>query len=442
MHISVLKEKHLRTKVLHRDRRDRGGRYRRHAIDEQQPDRDEDQVVRRAVVIGEGHGKRVERIGRQANEKSEYDQPRARSRLAAQRDLACRARDHDRGHDEAAVDPVGDEADRKDPQRRPEHDRGGEPWHAFRRHSDFDREKGTEREQSAIGGAGGQRRETRNWRCSRQPHELGTHAARLGRRVDPCHRHGHDCKRKQRARDIEGRKAARPEGPERQLSASGRGEVRDLVEGIKRAAIGVGRLGVDPGFDHRVKPCKHEADQCATDQPGAGGEHDRHEDHGNDRERHKSGVSSDMAALPDDGGRRERPGQHSGEVDGTEQSDSQVGKALNAGSKRRRHPDQAVAANEQQHGQQQRGNGWKRTHTDESALEEVIVSYDEPRRVPRTNRPVKKRGCLENRHTVLSWPPAALRPVGPRSRGRATASRNVRNSGRLGDFSTFYLQIF
>ena len=132
--------------------------------------------------------------------------------------------------------------------------------------------------------------------------------------------------------DGEGGKAIRPERLKGQLSAGGGGEIRDLVEGVQRAAIGVGRLGVDPGLDDGVEPGKHEADQRATGEPGPWEEHDGHEDHGNDRQRDKGGVSPDVAAASDDRRRREGPGQHSGEIDGTKQADSQVGKALNAGS--------------------------------------------------------------------------------------------------------------
>ena len=61
-----------------------------------------------------------------------------------------------------------------------------------------------------------------------------------------------------------------PERLQRQLPARGSGEIGDLVERIERAPIGVGRLGVDPGLDHRVEPREHEADQRATGEPGQG----------------------------------------------------------------------------------------------------------------------------------------------------------------------------
>ena len=41
---------------------------------------------------------------------------------------------------------------------------------------------------------------------------------------------------------------------EGQLARGGGAEISDLVEGVERAAIGVGRLGVDPCFDHRIYP--------------------------------------------------------------------------------------------------------------------------------------------------------------------------------------------
>ena len=60
------------------------------------------------------------------------------------------------------------------------------------------------------------------------------------------------------------------------------------------AAIGVGRLGVDPGLDHRIEAGEHEAEERAAAEPGPLGNEDGHEDHRNDCERHKGRESPDM----------------------------------------------------------------------------------------------------------------------------------------------------
>src|ERR1700722_19283698 len=72
-----------------------------------------------------------------------------------------------------------------------------------------------------------------------------------------------------------------------------------LIEGVEDDAIGVGRLGVDPGLDHRIEAGEHEADERAAAEPGPLGNEDGHEDHRNDGERHKGRESPDMPA-PDE----------------------------------------------------------------------------------------------------------------------------------------------
>lgn len=152
--------------------------------------------------------------------------------------------------------------------------------------------------------------------------------------------------------------AEKPPAPrlKRQLSARGSGEVRNLIERVKRAAIGVGRLGVDPGLDHRIKAHEHQADQRAAAEPGPLGEHDWHQDYENDRERHERRKRPDVAGAANDSGRRESSRQHAGEIDRAEQADREIGEALDSGSQRRRDANQAVAADQHQHGQKQRGD--------------------------------------------------------------------------------------
>jgi len=58
-----------------------------------------------------------------------------------------------------------------------------------------------------------------NRRHPYEPDEAGTHASRLGRRIDAGHRHRHDGQREQRAGNGEGGKAARSKGLKRQLPA-------------------------------------------------------------------------------------------------------------------------------------------------------------------------------------------------------------------------------
>jgi hypothetical protein len=89
------------------------------------------------------------------------------------------------------------------------------------------------------------------------------------------------------------------------------------------------------------------------------GQHDRHEDHGNNRESDKRRVGSDVAAAADDRRRGERSRQHSGEIDRAEQADGEVGEALDAGPQRRHDADEAIAADQHQNGQQERGDGGK-----------------------------------------------------------------------------------
>jgi hypothetical protein len=78
------------------------------------------------------------------------------------------------------------------------------------------------------------------------------------------------------------------------LPACGSSEVCDLIERVEDAAIGVGRLGVDPSLDHRIKAGEHEAEERAAAEPGPLGNEDGHEDHRNDCERHKGRESPDM----------------------------------------------------------------------------------------------------------------------------------------------------
>jgi hypothetical protein len=191
------------------------------------------------------------------------------------------------------------------------------------------------------------------------------------------------------------------------LAARGSGEVCDLVERVERAAIGVGGLGVDPRLDDGVKAGEHEADERATAEPGPLGKHDRHEDHRNDRERHKRRVGPDVAAAANDRRRGERSRQHSGEIDRTEQADGEIGETFNAGSQRRHDAHQAVAADQHQHGQQQRGNGGKgggHTANRRWLMVSAMVSHHRPARDAdaRPNRFDKMRARLENRHIDLA----------------------------------------
>ena len=65
--------------------------------------------------------------------------------------------------------------------------------------------------------------------------------------------------------------------------------------------------------------------------------------------RQVSQAQGESMAAPNDRRRREGPRQHSGEIDGAEQADSQIGETFEAGSQRRRHANQAVAADQEQH---------------------------------------------------------------------------------------------
>jgi len=58
-----------------------------------------------------------------------------------------------------------------------------------------------------------------------------------------------------------------------------------------------------------------------------------------------------VAAAANDRRRGERSGQHSGEIERTEQADAEVGEALDACSERRDDADQAVAADQKQDGE-------------------------------------------------------------------------------------------
>ena len=54
----------------------------------------------------------------------------------------------------------------------------------------------------------------------------------------------------------------RREAAQGELPAGRGGESDDLVDAVKRAAVGVVGLGVDPGFDHRVDAGEDEAERA------------------------------------------------------------------------------------------------------------------------------------------------------------------------------------
>ena len=308
--------------------------------------------------------------------------------------------------------------DREDAQRRSEHDRRGEQGDAAGRHADLDREYRTEGEQGAVRSPGGQRRQTRNRRQADEPDEAWPHASRLGGRIDAGHRHRHDREREQRPCDGEGRESVRSKRPQSQLSARGSDEIGNLVESVERAAIGVGRFGVDPGLDNGVEPGEHEADERATGEPRQREDHDGHKDHRSDRQRDKGGVGPDVTAAPNDRRRGEGPGQHSGEIDRPEQTDGQLGEAVDARPQRRRHADQAVAADQEQHREQESGDGGKDAQKGRIGVGVSIgsgmVSHHRPARdvVVRLMLFDKMRGCLENRHIGRKRPTVYRAPGG------------------------------
>ena len=154
-------------------------------------------------------------------------------------------------------------------------------------------------------------------------------------------------------------KGAKPPGAQRlqrHLAGGGGAEVGDLIERVKRAAIGIGRLGVDPGLDDRIEAGEDEADQRAEDEPRRRRHEHRHQDDAGDGERHERGESADVTAASDDDGRGQGPGQHTGEIDRSQQSDGEVGKALEPRSQGRRDADQRVAADQEQHRKEQGGD--------------------------------------------------------------------------------------
>ena len=193
----------------------------------------------------------------------------ARSRQPAQRDLAGRAGDHDGRHDQPAVDagrrcaPTG-----KTPSAEPitiaEVNSG-----ALSGDMPMSTAKiGPSANEAPFAAPARENREARERRHADEPQEARPDAARLGGRIDARHRHRDTIASASRAPATA--KAENPPGPSgcsSHLAAGGGGEIGDLVERVERAAIGVGRLGVDPGFDHRVEAGEDEADQRAEDEP-------------------------------------------------------------------------------------------------------------------------------------------------------------------------------
>ena len=372
VHIGVLQEKRLRTKIPHQHRSDRRRRDRRDAVDEQEADRDEDQVVRRGAVVGDRDRQRVERIGGQADQEAEQEDPCARGALAAQRDFERRARDHHRRHHQPAVDAIGQRADRKDAERRTDHDGRGKLRRGVRRHADPDRKDGPERDQRAVGRAGGEGGGAGDGRPADEPHEARANGARLGGRIDAGHRHRHDRQREQRPRDGERLKAGRTQRLKHHLARRRSGESGDLVERVKRAPVGVAGSRVDPCLDDGVEPGEHEAEQRPAGEPYRGRHENRHQDDGRDRKRHESGESADVAAAPDDRRRDERARQHAREIGRADEADRQLRKPVDARAQRRRHADERVAADQQHDRAQQssdggKGGGHVRTAKGESA---------------------------------------------------------------------------
>jgi len=105
----------------------------------------------------------------------------------------------------------------------------------------------------------GEDREAGDWRHADEPQEARRDATPLSGRIDARHRHGEDRQGKQRTGDRERGKTVRTQGSQHHLATRRSGEIGDLIERVERAPIGIGRPGVDPGFDRRVKPGEENA---------------------------------------------------------------------------------------------------------------------------------------------------------------------------------------
>ena len=81
---------------------------------------------------------------------------------------------------------------------------------------------------------------------------------------------------------MKGRNEAGANADQQQLPARRGDEIDDLIDAVERAAVGVARLGVDPGFGDRVDAGEDEAERAARDHPRGRRDRGRHQDHGDD----------------------------------------------------------------------------------------------------------------------------------------------------------------